>query len=75
MTSKALFLLLLAAVAAERLAELGVSRRNVGWSFEQGGREYGRGHYPLMVALHVGLLVGAAAEVLSLSRPFIPLLG
>jgi methyltransferase len=74
-TSKALFLLLLAAVAAERLTELAVSRRNVAWCFARGGREYGRGHYPVMVMLHVGLLVGAAAEVLALSRPFIPLLG
>jgi methyltransferase len=74
-TSKALFLLLLAAVAAERLAELAVSRRNVAWSFARGGREYGKGHYPLMVTLHVGLLVGSAAEVLALSRPFIPPLG
>ena len=75
MTSTALFLLLLAAVAAERLAELAVSRRNVAWCLARGGREYGRGHYPVMVMLHVGLLVGAAAEVLFLSRPFIPRLG
>ncbi len=75
MTSETLFLLLLAAVAAERLAELAVSRRNAAWSFAHGGREYGGGHYPLMVTLHVGLLVGAAAEVLVLSRPFIPRLG
>jgi len=74
-TSKALFLLLLAAVAVERLAELAVSRRNVAWSFARGGREYGREHYPLLVTLHVGLLVGAAAEVLVLSRRFIPRLG
>jgi methyltransferase len=73
--SEILFLLLLAAVAAERLAELALSRRNAAWSFSRGGREYGRGHYPFMVTLHVGLLVGAAAEVLFLSRPFIPRLG
>mgnify|MGYP006204849309 CR=1 FL=1 len=27
------------------------------------GVEYGRGHYPVMVVLHTGLLVGAVAEV------------
>jgi methyltransferase len=74
-TSRTLFLLLLAAIAAERMAELASSRRNVTWCLARGGREYGGGHYPVMVALHVGLLVGAAAEVLALSRPFIPLLG
>jgi methyltransferase len=74
-TSETAFLLLLAAVAAERLAELAVSRRNAAWSFSRGGREYGQGHYPFMVALHIALLIGAAAEVLLLSRPFIPRLG
>jgi methyltransferase len=73
--SETLFLILLGTVAAERLAELTVSRRNVAWSITQGGKEYGRAHYPLMITLHVGLLVGAAAEVLFLTRPFIPRLG
>ena len=75
MSSETLFLLLLAATAFERLVELALSRRNGAWSFARGGKEYGRGHYPLMVVLHVGLLVGAAAEVLFLSRPFVPVLG
>lgn len=55
--------------------ELALSRRNAAWSFARGGKEYGRGHYPLMVVLHVGLLAGAPAEVLFLSRPFVPVLG
>jgi methyltransferase len=74
-SSDALFLLLISATAFERLAELALSRRNAAWSFARGGKEYGRGHYPLMVALHVGLLVGAPAEVLLLARPFLPVLG
>jgi methyltransferase len=75
MTSQSLFLLLLAATAAERLAELAVSRRNVAWSMARGGREYGGGHYPLIVAVHLGLLAGAGTEVLLLYRPFVPALG
>ena len=75
MTSRSLFFLLLAATAAERLAELAVSRRNVAWSLTRGGREHGGRHYPLIVAAHVGLLAGAWAEVLFLSRPFVPALG
>jgi len=75
MRSETLFFLLLAATAAERLVELAVSRRNMAWSLARGGSEHGRRHYPLLVAAHVGLLVGAWAEVFFLSRPFLPWLG
>jgi methyltransferase len=74
-TSESLFFLLLAATAAERVTELFVSRRNMAWGLAQGGSEYGRSHYPFVVAVHVALLVGAWAEVFFLSRPFVPLLG
>jgi methyltransferase len=75
MRSEILFFMLLAATAAERLAELTVSRRNMAWSLARGGSEHGRSHYPLIVAVHVGLLVGAWAEVFFLARPFLPWLG
>ncbi len=41
----------------------------------RGGREYGAGHYPLMVLLHACLLVGCVVEVVVADRPFLPLLG
>ena len=69
------YVLLIVAVAVERLAELVVSKRNWAWSRERGGIEFGAGHYPVMVVLHVGLLVGCLVEVLALHRPFIPALG
>src|SRR3954447_4773471 len=69
------FTILLAAVALERLAELVVARRNAAWSRAGGGREYGAGHYPVMVVLHTGLLVGALLEAGLADRPFLPLLG
>lgn len=69
------YVLLIAAVAAERVAELVVSRRNMAWSRERGGVEIGAGHYPAMVVLHTALLVGCLAEVFWLHRPFIPALG
>jgi methyltransferase len=69
------FVLLLGAVAAERLAELVVARRNAAWSRERGGVESGAGHYPWLVALHTGLLAGAAAEAVLADRPFVPALG
>ncbi len=69
------YVLLIAAVAAERLAELVVAQRNLAWSRERGGVEFGAGHYPVMVVLHTGLLVGCLAEVFLLHRPFLPWLG
>ena len=62
-------------VALERLAELVVSRRNAAWSLARGGVESGRGHYPFMVALHTGLLVGCVVEVAVADPPFLPWLG
>lgn len=69
------YVLLVAAVAAERLAELVVAQRNLAWSRRRGGVEFGAGHYPVMVVLHTGLLIGCLAEVLLLHRPFLPWLG
>lgn len=75
MSSGAWFTVLVLAVGLERLAELVVSKRNARWAFDRGGVESGRGHYPVMVLLHTGLLIGALAEVLLLDRPFVPALG
>jgi methyltransferase len=63
------------AVGVERLAEMVVSKRHARWAFARGGVETGRGHYPVMVVLHTGLLVGCVAEVWFADRPFVPLLG
>jgi len=69
------YVLLIAAVACERLAELVIARRNLAWSLERGGVEVGAGHYPVMVVLHTAFLVGCLAEVILLDRPFLPALG
>ncbi|MFC4033206.1 isoprenylcysteine carboxyl methyltransferase family protein [Streptomyces polygonati] len=69
------YTLLVSLVAAERLAELVTARRNALWSRRHGATEYGRGHYPVMVALHTGLLAGCLAEVGLAGRPFLPGLG
>lgn len=70
-----MYYLLILAVGVERLAELVVSKRNARWATEHGGRESGAGHYPVMVAIHLGLLLGCVLEVRLLDRPFIPWLG
>ncbi|MFJ1598815.1 isoprenylcysteine carboxyl methyltransferase family protein [Streptomyces sp. NPDC088261] len=66
---------LILAVGAERLAELVVAKRNLRWSLERGGVERGQGHYPPMVVLHTGLLLGCLAEVWLADRPFDAVLG
>ncbi|MFF2102225.1 isoprenylcysteine carboxyl methyltransferase family protein [Streptomyces sp. NPDC058202] len=66
--------LLVAVVAAERVAELVVARRNERWSVARGATVAGQGHYPAMVALHTGLLAGCLAEVWPAGRPFVPAL-
>ncbi|MFB7243896.1 hypothetical protein CW362_11395 [Streptomyces populi] len=69
------YALLVAAVAAERVGELVVARRNGRRSRAHGAIEAGRGHYPAMVALHTALLIGCPAEVWLAGRPFVPALG
>jgi len=56
------YLLLIIAVAMERVAELVVSKRNLKWALAHGGQESGFGHYPFMVVLHTGLLVACVLE-------------
>jgi methyltransferase len=71
-TGTTAFTVLILLVGVERVAELLVSTRNVRWSMERGGVEYGTGHYPFMVVLHTGLLVGALAEVRLADRGVLP---
>jgi methyltransferase len=75
MSSQVWFTLLIALVGVERLAEMVVAKRNAAWSFARGGIETGRGHWPWMVLLHTGLLIGCLVEVWVADRPFIPVLG
>jgi methyltransferase len=71
MTSLTAFTILVVLVGLERLAELVVSKRNAAWSFARGGVETGFSHYPPMVVLHTGLLVGALVEAYT-RRPHVP---
>jgi methyltransferase len=72
MTSLTFFTALVVLVGVERLAELVVSTRNAAWSLQRGGTETGQGHYPVMVVLHTGLLVGMLVEAW-VRRPVVPL--
>lgn len=66
--------LLVTAVAAERVCELAVARRNARWSTLRGATVSGQGHYPAMVALHTALLLACPAEVWLAGRPVLPAL-
>lgn len=70
-----LYTAFIALVGLERLAELVVSKRNAAWSFANGGKEFGLGHFPFMVVLHTGFLIGCVAEVWLLGRLFSPVIG
>jgi methyltransferase len=69
------YILLVAAVAGERIVELVVAKRNADWAFARGGVEHGRSHYPVMAVMHTALLVSCVAEVVLADRPFLPWLG
>ena len=75
MSSTTWFVVLVLAVSVERLFELSISQRHIAWAKARGGVEVAGGHYPAMVLLHVGLLVGSVVEVVVLSRAFYPWLG
>ena len=71
MTSLTAFTVVVLLVGLERVAELVVSKRNAAWSMARGGVESGFSHYPFMVVLHTGLLVGALVEAY-VRRPDVP---
>lgn len=55
--------IVIALVALLRLAELIHARRNTARLMARGGIEHGRGHYPVIVALHAGWLTALAVLV------------
>ena len=44
-------------VTLERLAELWLAQRNTGRLMQQGAREHGRGHYPVLFAIHTAWIL------------------
>lgn len=66
---------ILAFVIAQRLGELALARANTKRLMAQGGREAGRGHYPLFILLHASWLVAIAATTPLDAEPIWPLVG
>jgi len=74
--SRQAFLVLVLAVAAERLVELGLSLRNARRARARGGLELeSRAFYALMVGSHAAFLAAAPLEVALAGRRFVPALG
>jgi methyltransferase len=67
--TRALYTLLVAVVAGQRLLELVVSDHHRRALLARGGVEHGAGHYPFMVLLHATFLPACVAEVWFLHRP------
>jgi methyltransferase len=70
----ALYLLLLALVAALRLVEVQVSKRHQREMLGRGAAKVEEPQFRWMVLLHVAVLAGSAVEVVFLRRPFLPAL-
>jgi methyltransferase len=66
---------ILALVVVQRLAELVLAARNTRRLLARGGREVGRGHYPLFIMLHASWLIAIAVATPPRTEPSWPLIG
>ena len=71
MTCLAFFTVLVALVGSRAAGRAGGLQAQRRLGVARGGVESGRGHYPVMVVLHTGLLVGVLVEVW-VRRPDVP---
>jgi methyltransferase len=56
------FIIFILFLITQRLTELYISKRNEKWLLANGAVEYGRGHYPYIVAMHTLFIVSLIAE-------------
>jgi methyltransferase len=56
------FILFVCFVIFQRLLELVVAKRNEAWARSQGAEEFGKAHYPFIVALHTLFIISMIAE-------------
>ncbi len=57
-----IFLLFFLSLVALRIGELILSKRNENWLLANGAIEYGKSHYPWMIALHVLFFISLLME-------------
>ncbi|MEH7176615.1 isoprenylcysteine carboxyl methyltransferase family protein [Neobacillus vireti] len=68
-----LFIIFVSVLIIQRLLELVIARRNEKWMKEQGAIEYGRGHYPFIVLMHVLFFLVLFFETFTFSREISPI--
>ncbi len=73
-TTRAIFLIIIAAVVIQRVVELQISKRHVTTVLAQGGRLHGSNLIGIVKGLQIGWFIAMVAEVWGLNRPFLPLL-
>ena len=56
------FIIFILFLISQRLTELYISKRNEKWLLAQGAIEYGREHYPYIVALHALFIISLIVE-------------
>ncbi|HEY9003136.1 MAG TPA: isoprenylcysteine carboxylmethyltransferase family protein [Mucilaginibacter sp.] len=56
------FIIFIIFLILQRFTELYISKRNERWLLSQGAIEYGREHYPYIVALHTLFIISLIAE-------------
>lgn len=64
-----IFTIFISFLVLQRLSELYISRKNEKWLLEQGGIQYGRRHYPFMIALHTLFIVALIIEFILRGQP------
>ncbi|MEO7215946.1 isoprenylcysteine carboxylmethyltransferase family protein [Mucilaginibacter sp.] len=64
------FILFISFVILQRLLELVIARRNESWARAQGAEEFGKAHYPFIVALHTAFIISMIAEYFYLGGEF-----
>jgi methyltransferase len=64
------FILFIGFVIFQRLLELVVAKRNEAWARSQGAEEFGKAHYPFIVALHTAFIISMIAEYFYLGGEF-----
>lgn len=63
------FLLFITFFILQRISELIIASRNEKWLLQQGAVEYGKGHYPFIVAMHTFFIISIIVEYLLRGRP------
>lgn len=74
MLTQLIFTGIVAAVIAQRLVELRISRRNADYILAQGGKEHRENLLGLVKVLQISWFLAMLSEVWLLHRPFIPIL-